>query len=106
VVPLRAGGGTRLKILEAFAAGVPVVSTPLGAAGLEVVDGEHLLLAEDPGALAAATLRLIEDDDLAERLARQARSLVLERYDWRRTLAPLVARAQALCAEPDEVAGP
>jgi glycosyltransferase involved in cell wall biosynthesis len=101
VVPLRAGGGTRLKILEAFAAGVPVVSTSLGAAGLDVVDGEHLLLAERPAELAECAVRLIEDDELADRLARQARGLVEERYDWSRTLAPLVARCQALRAELD-----
>jgi glycosyltransferase involved in cell wall biosynthesis len=101
VVPLRAGGGTRLKILEAFAAGVPVVSTSLGAAGLDVVDGEHLLVAERPDQLAGAAVRLVDDDGLAERLARGARALVEERYDWSRTLVPLVARCQALRADAE-----
>jgi glycosyltransferase involved in cell wall biosynthesis len=95
VVPLRAGGGTRLKILEAMAAGVPVVSTPLGAAGIDVVDGTHLLLAERPDQLAAAVKRVLADDELALRLSRAGRALVEERYDWSVTARPLVA----CCAE-------
>ena len=61
VVPLRSGGGTRLKVLEAMAAGIPVVSTRFGVAGLAVRDGEHALLADTPAELAAAASRLIED---------------------------------------------
>ena len=82
VVPLRQGGGTRLKILEAMALGTPVVATSKGAEGLEVVDGEHLLIADDPAAFAAATLRLLREPDLRARLATHARRLVEERYDW------------------------
>ena len=59
VVPIRYGSGTRLKILESFAHRVPVVSTTLGAEGLDVRDGVHLLLADDPDAFAAATVRLL-----------------------------------------------
>lgn len=98
VVPLRAGSGTRLKLLEAFAAGVPVVSTPLGAAGLDVEPGVHLLVGETPQELAAATVRVLRDDDLAAALSTSARSLVEERYDWSVTLRPVVARAEALLA--------
>jgi len=82
VVPIRQGGGTRLKILEAMALGTPVVSTTKGAEGLSVTDGEHLLLADDPASFAACTLRLFRDDGLRSRLARNARRLVEERYDW------------------------
>lgn len=82
VVPLRAGSGTRLKILEAMAAGTPVVSTPLGAAGIDAVDGEHLLLGESPADLAAQTVRVLTDDALAQRLSSAARALVEQRYDW------------------------
>lgn len=67
-VPLLAGGGTRLKIVEAWAAGVPVVSTPLGAEGLAAVDGVDALLAADATSFAAALCRVIEDDDLCARL--------------------------------------
>ena len=82
VVPLRQGGGTRLKILEAMALGTPVVSTTKGAEGLEVTDGQHLLIADAPEAFAAATVRLLRDGPLRQRLAANARRLVEERYDW------------------------
>ena len=82
VVPLRSGGGTRLKILEAMAAGVPVVSTRIGAEGLAVTDGEHLLLADDEPALAAAVQRVLGDVALQQRLSAAARALVETRYGW------------------------
>lgn len=95
-VPLRAGGGTRLKILEAMAAGVPVVSTALGASGLDVADGEHLLVADSQAALVDGIARVIEDDELARRLSAAGRGLVEDRYDWSVTTRPLVQRCQAL----------
>ncbi|GBD17430.1 D-inositol-3-phosphate glycosyltransferase [bacterium HR26] len=82
VVPLLSGSGTRLKVLEAFAAGRPVVSTRLGAAGLEVEDGVHLLLADSPEEMAAAIARLVESPELRERLVENAWRLVDERYRW------------------------
>jgi glycosyltransferase involved in cell wall biosynthesis len=82
VVPLRAGGGTRLKILEAMALGRPLVSTPLGCEGLAVQNGEHLLIAKDAKAFAAAVARVLTDRPLAARLALQARALVERDYDW------------------------
>jgi glycosyltransferase involved in cell wall biosynthesis len=83
VVPLRLGSGTRLKILEAFAKGKAVVSTTLGAEGLEAVDGQHLLIADDPASFAAAVVRLLKDADLRQRMGQAARALVEQRYDWR-----------------------
>ncbi len=71
IVPLRAGSGTRIKILEAFRFGVPVVSTTIGAAGLDVEHGVHLLIADTPEEFSAACLRLL-DDTLAETLAANA----------------------------------
>ena len=82
VAPLRSGGGTRIKILEAFGFGRAVVSTPIGAEGISVVDGEHLLLAEDTEGIARAIVRVAEDAELRERLGRAGRRLVEERYDW------------------------
>ncbi len=82
IVPLRVGSGTRLKILEAMALGRPVVSTSIGCEGLDVRDGEHLLVRDDPKAFAAALLLLMEDRSLARRLASSARNLVEEKYDW------------------------
>lgn len=83
VVPLRQGGGTRLKILEAMALGTAVVSTTKGAEGLDVVDGEHLLIADEPQAFAQATVRLMRDESLRRYLTQNARRLVEQRYDWR-----------------------
>jgi glycosyltransferase involved in cell wall biosynthesis len=82
VVPLRAGGGTRLKILEAMALGRPVVSTPLGCEGLAVEDGKHLLVADDAANFAAAVARLLTDRALVARLTLEARALVERDYDW------------------------
>ena len=82
VVPLESGGGTRLKILEAFAAGLPVVSTPVGCEGIDVVESEHLLIASR-GRLADAVIGLLGDPALGERLAERSRILAGERYDWR-----------------------
>jgi len=82
VIPIRQGGGTRLKILEAMALGTPVVATRKGAEGLEVVDGEHLLLADDAEHFASRTVELLSDANLRSRLAANARRLVEERYDW------------------------
>jgi glycosyltransferase involved in cell wall biosynthesis len=83
LAPLRMGGGTRLKILEAMALGTPVVATPKGAEGLDVADGEHLLIADGPRAFAAQVVRLLSDDRLRDRLRRNARRLVAERYEAR-----------------------
>ncbi len=82
VVPLRIGGGTRLKIFEAMAAGKAIVSTTVGAEGLPTIDGQHLLLADSPDAFASAVIGLLSDDARREHLERQARTLVAERYDW------------------------
>ena len=81
-VPLRRGGGTRLKIQEAFAAGCPVVSTAKGAEGLYAVAERHLLIAELPDAFASAVLRCINEPELAAARADAARELVEQRYSW------------------------
>lgn len=80
-VSLEAGGGTRLKILEAFAAGLPVVSTPLGCEGLRVENNEHLIIASRDQ-FAESILSLLNDNALQHRLAERARALALEQYDW------------------------
>lgn len=81
LVPLLSGGGVRVKILEAMAMGVPVVSTTVGCEGLAVHDGEHLLLADTPEALATACSRLLHEPDLATQLAKNALHLVRQQYD-------------------------
>ena len=82
IVPLRIGGGTRLKIFEAMAMGKAVVSTTIGAEGLPVTDGEHVLLADDPATFARAVVHLIRDTGHRTRIEAAARALVLARYDW------------------------
>jgi polysaccharide biosynthesis protein PslH len=82
IVPLRVGGGTRLKIFEAMAAGKAVVSTTIGAEGLPAEPGRHLLIADGDEAFAAAVVRVLREPDLRHRLERAARTLVLDHYDW------------------------
>ena len=80
VVPMRFGGGTRIKILEAFAHRIPVVSTTLGCEGLEVVAGRHLLVDDDPDAFAADCVRLLTEPPLREELENAASDLFRDRY--------------------------
>jgi len=96
VAPIRAGSGTRLKILEAFAAGIPVVSTTLGAEGIDAEHGTHLLLADDPIEFADATCRLLNDDTEASGVVTMALGLVREHYDWRVSSNALVSAYQEL----------
>lgn len=98
VVPLRIGGGTRLKILEAMALGTPVVATPKGAEGLDVCHGENILIGDTPARFADAVLEVLADPNLRARLAAGGRNLVHERYGWQRIGA-------TLCAMVREVAG-
>jgi sugar transferase (PEP-CTERM/EpsH1 system associated) len=82
VVPLRVGGGTRLKILEAMALGTAVVSTSKGAEGLEVTPGEDILIADEPTEFADAVVRLLSDQTLRAKLTANGRRLVGELYSW------------------------
>jgi glycosyltransferase involved in cell wall biosynthesis len=82
VVPLRIGGGTRLKIYEAMAAGVPVVSTTVGAEGLEIHPPEDIRIADSPADFAERCLELLEGDDESRRIASRARELMAGRFSW------------------------
>jgi polysaccharide biosynthesis protein PslH len=84
VLPLRIGGGTRIKIYEAMAMGVPVVSTRIGAEGLDVSHGKNILLADDAAQFAGECLALLEDRARAATLAAEARRHVAENYSWSR----------------------
>jgi len=82
VAPLQAGGGSRLKILEAMALGRPVVSTRLGAEGIEATPDKHILLADNAQAFADAIARLLVDKPLSDALVRNARQFVEDHHDW------------------------
>ncbi len=84
IVPLRIGGGTRLKIFEAMAMGKAVVSTAVGAEGLPVQTGQNILLADTPNAFAASVVSLLRDSDQRRRLGTAARTLVQANYSWRK----------------------
>jgi glycosyltransferase involved in cell wall biosynthesis len=89
IVPVRLGSGTRTKILEGLAWGLPVVSTTLGAEGIDAADGEQILLADTAQAFAEAIVRLLSDKLLWERLRLAGRELIRERYSWDKVFQPL-----------------
>jgi len=97
IVPLRIGGGSRIKILEALAMGKPVVSTTIGAEGLAVSGETHLLLADSPEELARRTIELLKSPELGPRLGEQGRKLVQERYSWDRAADALEAAWFSAC---------
>lgn len=82
VIPLRMGSGTRLKVLEGLAMGKAMVSTSVGCEGISVRDGEHLLIADNAPAFARATLRVLDDRELAQGLGQKGRLLAEREYSW------------------------
>jgi GT2 family glycosyltransferase/glycosyltransferase involved in cell wall biosynthesis len=91
VCPIFSGSGVRVKILEAFAAGIPVISTPLGAEGLGCQDGRELLLASDGLGFSSAVMSLFNDPARAASMAKQARQTAEEKWDWSETMKNLEA---------------
>jgi glycosyltransferase involved in cell wall biosynthesis len=82
VAPLRMGSGTRFKLMQAMASGIPIVSTKLGAMGLNVTDGDQMLLADDAIAFSDAINRLLSDHGLREQLSQRGREYVKQHFDW------------------------
>jgi glycosyltransferase involved in cell wall biosynthesis len=91
VLPLRTAAGTRLKALIAMASGLPIVSTSVGMEGLDAEPGTHFLLAESPSEWVATLKRLLSDVELRQRLARNGRALIEQRYDWSALRADVVS---------------
>jgi len=102
VVPLRVGGGSRLKIMEAMAAGVPVISTRLGAEGIEVTDGENILFAETDDEFCQVVGEIDQDQERWRRLTDAGRLLVRENYDWAGLGAALAEVYRELLANGDK----
>jgi glycosyltransferase involved in cell wall biosynthesis len=86
VVPLRSGGGTRIKIFEAMAQGVPVVSTTIGAEGLPVVDGETILIADEAGAFHLRVTQCLSSHHLRNALSNRARQRLVQENSWEQVL--------------------
>lgn len=82
VTPIKGSGGTRLKILEAMAAGLPIVSTSIGVAGLKVKHGKHVLVSDDYKGMAKETIRLLSDKDLYKKIKKNGQQFIKEHYDW------------------------
>ncbi len=89
IVPLRAGGGMRVKILNAFAQGLPMVSTTVGCEGIDVTHDHDILISDSPEDFARQAVRLLTDEALNDRLTLQGRRTAEEKYDYRRACAPL-----------------
>jgi glycosyltransferase involved in cell wall biosynthesis len=102
VCPIRYGGGTRVKLIEAASWGKPIVSTTLGAEGLGFRSGEEALLVDKPELFADACARLIEDDGLCETLSQNARRLAIERFDESRIVEQLINVFSAPARQPTD----
>ena len=98
-MPIRVGGGTRLKILDSWAMGKAVVSTSVGCEGLETVDGHNILIRDDPTDFAAAVLQVLRDRDLRNRLGHEGRRTVEQHYAWRVVGEKLISLYQNLMIE-------
>ena len=98
VVPLRIGGGTRLKIFEAMAMEKAIVSTTIGAEGLPIVDGKHLLLADTVDGFASSVVRLMRETTLARQIGAQANRLVRSRFGWKGVAAEFIGMLQGVHA--------
>jgi glycosyltransferase involved in cell wall biosynthesis len=89
VAPYRYGEGTKIKVVEAMACGVPMVSTPTGCQGLDVLDGKHILIADSETDFARQVASLLRDQSRCEALAAAARRLAVERYSWKKIMSDL-----------------
>lgn len=89
VAPIKSGGGTKLKVLNALAMAKPVVTTSVGAEGIEAKDGEHIAIADDAPTFARKVVELLRNPERATRMGKNGRDLILDKYDWR-----MIAREQ------------
>lgn len=100
IVPLRSGGGTRLKILESMAYGRPIVSTSIGAEGIDIESGQNIMIADTPEEIADAVCRALNEPEMAENLAEEGRQLVEKKYSWKNIANLMYDRYEKMAAEP------
>lgn len=103
VVPLRIGGGTRLKIFEAMAMAKAVVSTTVGAEGLPVISGQNVVIADEPAQFSQAVVELIRDPGMRRRIEAEARRVVVEKYDWSAVAQDFEHALQRACGRTNGV---
>ena len=99
IVPIRVGAGTRLKVVEALANRLPLVTTSIGGEGIDLTDGQDALIADDAEAFASACARVLTDGQLRQRLADRGAELFEARYDWDRIEAGIADLAKAVVNE-------
>jgi glycosyltransferase involved in cell wall biosynthesis len=97
VVPIRIGGGTRLKILDAMAMGKAVVSTTIGCEGIDVDDSENICIADSPDEFAAKTVMLIKNENMRQKIGQNARLLIENKYTWKRIAPKLMGTYESAC---------
>jgi glycosyltransferase involved in cell wall biosynthesis len=108
VVPVLAGSGMRVRILEAFARGMPVVTTSIGLEGIEADPGSDVLVADTPRAFASSVIKIMQDPHLHKELSKNGRRLAKRRYDWRialREMDNVYSTAKSHLAEPPDIRG-
>jgi polysaccharide biosynthesis protein PslH len=103
VVPVRAGGGMRVRILEAFARGMPMVTTTIGLEGIDAIPGVDVLVEDSPEQFADAVVRILQDEQLRESLAQNGRQLVEQKYDYRVVLGALQEIYQPESTQTDTI---
>src|SRR5690606_11350548 len=103
VVPVRAGGGMRVRILEAFARGMPLVTTTVGLEGIDAQDGQEVLVRDNPETFAQAVLDLLHSPETQASLAQAGRALAEKRYDWQialKSMEKVYSRAEQAQEDP------
>jgi len=103
VVPLHAGSGMRVKILNAMSQALPIVTTPIGCEGIAVEDRKHLLIAESPAQFAQDVVYLLDHPDEANGLGQTGQQLIRDQYDYRKALDPLDRIYSGLCNPPERI---
>jgi glycosyltransferase involved in cell wall biosynthesis len=101
VIPVRAGGGMRVRILESFARAAPVITTTVGLEGIDARPGLDVLIADSPEEFASSVIELLQDHELQQQLSSNGRCLVEEKYDWQVVLGSLDRLYQTLAGARD-----